>query len=94
MSDASTKRYIEENGIKEFSFQHYLKGNSSYGSLVEICVKFTKRLLFGAIKTNVLKYHDFELVVHQIKSILNKRPISLKESLRRMFYKLCVTCNA
>ena len=76
------ERYFHENGIQTISFDHYFKGNSSLGSLVEICVKMIKRLVYGAIRNNVLKYHDFELIIAQTVSLLNKRPIAFKEVLR------------
>ena len=80
--DVETMTYLNENGIKNVKFEQYFKGNSALGSLVEVCVKFIKRLLFGAIKNNVLQYHDFEFMIVQTISLLNKRPIAFKQGLR------------
>ena len=63
--DVETMAYLNENGIKNVKFEQYFKGNSALGSLVEVYVKFIKRLLFGAIKNNILPYHDFEFMVVQ-----------------------------
>ena len=49
---------------------------------MEIYVKFVKRLIFGSIKTNILKYHDFEFLVSYVIHLVNRRPIAFKESLR------------
>lgn len=82
MADEEVSIFLHENGIKDFNMEQYPKGQSALGSLVEICVKFTKRLIYGAIRNSVLKYHDFELIVVQTISLLNKRPIAFKNSLR------------
>ena len=82
MKDPETKKYLSEFNIADFEFQHYYKGNSSLGSLVEICVKLVKRLLFGAIGKNVLSYLEFEYIVSNTISLVNKRPIAFKEALR------------
>lgn len=63
-------------------FEQYYKDNSALGSLVEICVKLTKRLIYSAIKKNVLPKDDFSFIVAQTVSLLNKRPIAFKETLR------------
>ena len=82
MSQPAFQDYLNENGIKQFSFKHYFKGNSSLGSTVEICVKLIKRLIYGSIRNSSLKYHDFELIIEQSKNMMNKRPVAFKEALR------------
>lgn len=82
LSSVESKIYLAENGISEVKFEQYYKGNSALGSLVEICVKLTKRLIYGAIKKNVLPRDDFAFIVAQTVSLLNKRPIAFKETLR------------
>ena len=82
LNNEQMRKFLHENGIKSIDFSHYFKGNSSLGSLVEICVKFCKKLIYGAIKTNVLERSDFELVISQTIYLVNKRPISFKDSLR------------
>lgn len=76
------KNYLKENGIDSFTFDHYAKGNSTLGSLVESCVKLVKRLIYGAIHNHVLNLNDFYFVIEQVQHIVNKRPISFKEALR------------
>lgn len=82
LNDPETLRYLNNNGIERFQFDHYFKGNSSMGSLVEICVKFVKRLIYGSVRNNVLLYDDLCLIVHHTVHICNKRPIAFKEALR------------
>ena len=60
LSDPEALSYFRENGESCISFQQYYKGCNKLGSLVESCVKLTKRLLSGAIKNNVLDLREFE----------------------------------
>lgn len=82
LKEPSTKDFLQQNGVLNVSFEQYFKGNSSLGSLVEICVKFVKRLIYGAIRNNVLILPDFELLASQVIHLVNKRPIAFKEALR------------
>ena len=82
IDDYETKNFLKENGINKVEFHQYFKGASQLGSIVESCVKLTKRLLFGAIKNYVLKPRDFEFTVAKTVNILNKRPVAFKEVLR------------
>ena len=82
ISDPDTQQYFEENNVKALTFQQYFKGCSKLGSLVEVCVKMVKRLLFGSIKNMVLSYHDFEFLVCHTVHLANRRPIAFRESLR------------
>ena len=82
LSDMQTKNYLDEKGIKCFQFQHYFKGRSELGSLVETCVKSVKKLLISSIKKNILTLKDFTFIVCQSVHLINKRPIAFKETLR------------
>ena len=82
LKDVETQTFLNKSGIKGPTFQQYFKGNSSLGGIIESCVKSTKKMIFATIGKNVLNYTDFEYVVAQTVSLVNKRPISLKESLR------------
>ncbi|XP_068236952.1 uncharacterized protein [Palaemon carinicauda] len=82
ISDPQTQLYFEENNVKPLSFQQYFKGCSELGSLVEVCVKMVKRLMFGAIKNFILTYVDFEFLVCNIVHLINRRPIAFKEAVR------------
>ena len=82
LNDPETQFYFEKNNIKNFKFDQYFKGHSELGSMVEICVKMVKRLIYGSITTNVLLYEDFEFLISYVIHIINKRPIAFKEALR------------
>ena len=82
LNDPDVKMYFEENGMKPISFEHFFKGNSALGSMVESCVKLTKRLIFGAIRNAVLNLRDFEFLICKTIHLINKRPIAFKEVLR------------
>ena len=45
-------------------------------------MKMVKRLIFGAIKNNVLPYFDFEFSVCSVVHLVNRWPITLKEAVR------------
>ena len=81
-NDHVSLAYFEENNINAPVFSQYYKGCSSLGSLVEICVKMTKRLIHASIKTNVLTFADFEFLVCEVVHVVNRRPIAFKDSLR------------
>ena len=82
ISDPITQLYFEENNVRPLQFDQYYKGCSQLGSLVEVCVKLVKRLLFGSVKNMILSYSDFEFLVCHTVHLANKRPIAFKESLR------------
>ena len=82
IKDPETQRYFEEQGIKPLKFDHFFKGCSALGGMVESCVKITKRLIFGSIKNIILPLRDFEFILNQTIHIANKRPIAFKETLR------------
>ena len=82
IKDTETQLFFEERNMKSIKFDHYFKGCNELGSLVEICVKLTKRLIHGSIRNNVLDLIDFQFIVAQTVHLVNKRPIAFKESLR------------
>ena len=79
---SDVKSYFLDNNIKEFKFEHYVPGNHKLGGLIEVCVKMSKRLLFGAIRNNVVEFRDFEVIVANVIHLLNRRPVAFKEALR------------
>ena len=79
--DVATQLYFRENGLSPIKFEHFFKGRKELGSLVEICVKLCKKLISAAIGKNILVSTQFELVIAQTVSIVNKRPIAFKQSL-------------
>ncbi|XP_068224926.1 uncharacterized protein [Palaemon carinicauda] len=82
LNDPQTDEYFKENGINKIKFESYFKGCSSLGSLVETSVKMTKQMINKSIGTNILELRDFEFLIFQVRSLVNKRPIAFKESLR------------
>ncbi|XP_068238345.1 uncharacterized protein [Palaemon carinicauda] len=82
LSDFETKDFLRRHNMNEIKFDHYYKGNSELGGLVEICVKLSKRLIQGAIGKNILPYKDFGFIVSKTVHLINRRPIAFKDSLR------------
>ena len=82
IKDHETQSYFERNGVQSLKFDQFVKGHSQLGSMVEVCVKLVKRLIYGAVGKNVLDYHDFEFLVQQVIHLVNRRPIAFKEALR------------
>ena len=82
LSDMETQKYMEANGMKSISFQHYAKGNSSQGALIESLVKQVKHLIFKSVGNNILDFFDFEYLIMKAVCLINKRPISFKDMLR------------
>ena len=82
LDDEKVRGFLDDTGVDKLEFHHYFKGNSSMGSLVEIQVKFVKKLLYSSIRNNVLEKDEFELLVSKTVHLVNSRPIAFKESLR------------
>lgn len=84
LSDHETSQFFSANGMTQIKFQHYAKGNSSLGSLIEICVKQVKYLMFKSIGSLILSDHDFQFLISKTIHLINKRPVAFKESLRSL----------
>ena len=82
LNDSETLAFFSEHGVKPTKFEHFYKGHSELGSLVEIVVKFVKRLLFGSIRNNVLTFEEFIFSVAKCNHLINRRPIAFKQPLR------------
>jgi hypothetical protein len=82
LKDVETKNYFQEKGVKTLTFDHFDKGKSELGSMVETLVKITKRLLYGSMKKNVLSFREFEFFIEQTVHLANRRPVAFKETLR------------
>ena len=82
LRDHLTNKYFDETGAKPITFEQFAKGHSELGSMVEICVKFSKRLLYGAMGKTILDYFEFEYFVAHTIHLINRRPIAFKEALR------------
>ncbi|KAK7083545.1 hypothetical protein SK128_024279, partial [Halocaridina rubra] len=48
-SDPDIQLYFQENNIRPLKFEQFYKGCSQLGSFVEVYVKMTKKLIYGAI---------------------------------------------
>ena len=82
LSDPETRKFFAAHGMQSVKFEQFPKGRKELGSMVEICVKLVKRLIFKSIGRNVLQARDFEFLVEQVIHLVNKRPIALKEAIR------------
>jgi len=82
LKDDDFVNFFRENNIQPVQFQNYFKGNSALGSLAEVCVKFSKKLIYGAVRNNVLERSDFDFLIAQTINLINKRPVAFQNSLR------------
>ena len=60
LNDSECKMYLERNGIESVQFEHYAKGNSRLGSLVESLVKQTKHLLIKSIGKQIMDFKNLD----------------------------------
>ena len=84
LSDSDTLLFFKSNGVQPIKFDNYFKGNSSLGSLVEVCVRMCKHLIHKSIKNYVLGLKQFEFIISQTIHLINRRPISFKDDLRTL----------
>lgn len=82
LKDSGSLNFFKEKGIDPLSFTQFPKGCKELGGIVEICVKQVKKLMFSSVGKTVLDIRDFEFHVAQAVSLVNKRPIIVKELLR------------
>ena len=82
LKDTETQKYFSEKNIKFSVLEQFYKGNSSLGSLIENCVKISKRIIYSSIGNNNLNYPDFEFHISQTNDIINKRFAAFKDPLR------------
>ena len=82
LNDVETVTFLQEKNISLPEFQQYFKGNSSLGSLVEILVKSSKKLISNTLGKKLLNFIDFDFLINQIRFLMNRRPIAFKEALR------------
>ena len=79
--DETSKQFFEERNIKWKNWQ-YPTGRHQLGGLIENIVLQARRLINAAIGRKKVDTLDFQLVIAQTVALLNKRPISFKDSLR------------
>jgi len=82
LGEAEVSRYFEERGVGCTKFDHYFKGCSKLGGMVEVVVKLVKRLIYGSIRNTVLPMRDFEFIVQQVIHLANRRPVAFQSALR------------
>ena len=82
IKDSETQKFLTDNGIQNITIDQYPKGHNELGGLIESGVKMAKRLIYGAIKSNVLEFSDFHFLICQTVQLLNRRPLIFKEALR------------
>ena len=82
IKDVHTQVFFRENHVKPIVFNHYYKGCSKLGSLVESCVKIVKKLIYGSIRNLILNLRDLQFLIAQVVHLANRRPVAFKEALR------------
>ena len=82
INDESVGTYLSQYGINRVQFNHYCKGNSSLGGLVESGVKLYKKLIFGFVRNNCLDIFDFQFLISDVNHLINKRPVAFIEAAR------------
>ena len=82
IEDPEAKSYFDSLRLKFVKFNQFAKGKSELGSMVEVCVKALKKLIYSSIKTNILTNREFEFLICEVIHIVNRRPVALKEVLR------------
>ena len=82
LSDIDTKAFLQSKGISGPKFSQYFKGNSALGSMIESLVKIAKKMIYTSVGKTVLTFPDFQFLMSQVQSIMNRRPIAFKEFLR------------
>jgi len=91
LKDEECVRYLSSKDVTHVEFTQFCKGKSALGGLVESGVKLCKRLIFGSVKNNCLDYEEFEFLISEVTSLVNKRPIAFKEAAREDEVSPCVT---
>ena len=76
------QQFLKEQQIDSVNFSNFPKGNHELGGLIETINRMIRKLLFGSVRNLLLSISDFDFLLVKVCSILNKRPLVLKESLR------------
>ena len=83
LNDFECQEYFHQHGIESFKFEHYFKGCSQLGSLVESCVQLTKKMIYSSLGKKKFLLKEFKHLVAHIVHISNRRPIALKNIIRQ-----------
>ena len=59
LKDVESRNFFDEHNMKITKLEQYFKGSHALGSLVESCVKLTRKLINSSIKTNILPFCGF-----------------------------------
>ena len=76
------QNFLKEQQIDYIEFSTYPKGNHELGGLIETINRMVRKLLFGSVRNLILDLSDMHYLLVKIGSILNKRPLVLKETLK------------
>ena len=82
LNDVESRSFLETKGIKHVEFSQYAKGCHPLGGLIEVCIKAVRKMIYGALKNNVLDYFSFDFFIKECMQLVNRRPIALKDCLR------------
>ena len=73
--------FLKENNIAKLSYKPYPSRASHLGGSVETLIGQVKRVLYASIGKRLLNLRQFQFVVSEAQSLVNKRPIAYKEAL-------------
>lgn len=76
------QKFFDEQNVQYINFQSYPKGNHALGALIETCNRLVRKLFYGSVRNFVLTLNDLHFLTVKVCSILNKRPLTLKETLK------------
>ena len=75
------QKFFNEQNVQYINFENYPKGNHTLGALIETCNRMVRKLFYGGVRNLVLTLNDLHFLTVKVCSILNKRPLTLKETL-------------
>lgn len=82
LQDNYVNNFLKERNIKILEFSPYPAHSSRLGGTVESLVKQVKNMIYSSLGKNTLQDDHFHYLVKECNVLINKRPLSFKESLR------------
>jgi hypothetical protein len=79
--DPEVMEYLREHSIDKLE-HHVVPSKASFLNAVsETLVKQVKHLIYKSIKKKTLNFFDFDLLIHNVKYLVNTRPVGFREIL-------------
>ena len=72
---------FSERNIRLLEICPYPPNASMLGGVVESLVKQVKNMIYSSIRTNILPEDQLSLLIKEINTLINKRPIGFKENI-------------